>query len=736
MNQLEELTGIIDKLVFQSDENGFSVFVLQGIRGRDGITVRGYLPAIQPGQQVSMQGFWVMHPKFGRQFEAKSCSACLPNSIIGLKKYLGSGLIKGIGPVYAEKLVEKFGADVLDVIENQPHRLGEISGIGPKRVEKITVAWKDQKEISKVMIFLQEKGVSTAYATKIYKRYGQESIAVINENPYRLADDIWGIGFKKADAIAQQLGFEKDSLKRITSGILYVIADQLSNGHLYVELKDLKSKTVEILELESNNDIVLKIKTAFHNLYDSDKIKLVSLDSQHFVTLSQYYFSEKGVSNKVLKLMGRKSTHTFDINEIYKKLRVSENENAKSETYAVALNDDQQRGVLACLQHKVTVITGGPGTGKTTLIKKLLGILDEHNMKYKLAAPTGRAAKRILEGTGRYASTIHRLLEFDFSSMSFAHNEQNALPIDFLIVDEASMIDVFLAHALLKAVPLHAHVVFIGDIYQLPSVGAGNFLKDLIASEKATSVFLKEIFRQAQDSMIVVNAHRINSGEFPLSYSPDSKRDFVFIKEQEPENVPLHLEAIYKKGLKKFGILPKDAITLVPMHRGSVGTQKLNYDLQNILNPAKEVKKIMHSGITYKIGDPIMQLRNNYDKKVFNGDIGNIVDINLEDKELMVDFDSRIIEYDYSDLHEIVLAYSISIHKSQGSEYAAAIIPIFTQHFTLLQRNLIYTAITRAKKLCIFIGQPKAIAIAIKNNKSLVRKTFLKEYLTTDLQCR
>ncbi|MFC1842732.1 ATP-dependent RecD-like DNA helicase [Candidatus Dependentiae bacterium] len=740
MSQLEELTGIVEKLIFQSDENGYSVFMLQ-LRGNNTVTVTGHIPTIQPGQQVTVSGFWTMHSKFGKQFEAKNCQSCLPNSILGLKKYLGSGLIKGIGPVYAEKLVNKFGTEVLEIIENFPSKLGEISGIGPKRIEKITNAWQDQKEISKVMIFLQEKGVSTVYATKIYKTYGQEAISVINENPYRLADDIWGIGFKKADQIAQNLGFEKNSLKRITSGILFVVSQELSNGHLYVELEELKEKTVTILELDLEPDtgsvisnakekIKAKIKMAFHNLYDSGKIKLVSHEDKHFVTLSQYYFSEKGVANKVLKLSERQVKYNFDITEVYNKIRVVKNKND------IELNGDQQSGILACLQHKVTVITGGPGTGKTTLIKKLLEVLDEHNLSYKLAAPTGRAAKRMFEGTGRHASTIHRLLEFDFSTMGFAHNEQNALSVDFLIIDEASMIDVFLAHALLKALPLDVHIVFIGDIYQLPSVGAGNFLKDLISSGKAASVCLKEIFRQAQDSMIVVNAHRINSGEFPLSYMPEGRRDFIFIKENEPENVPLHLKTIYKKALFKFGIRAKDSIVLVPMHRGSVGTQKLNYDLQTILNPSEDVKKLSHSGNNYKIGDPVMQLRNNYDKHVFNGDIGTIVDIKLEDRELLVDFDGRTVEYDYSDLNEIVLAYSISIHKSQGSEYSAAIIPIFTQHFTLLQRNLIYTAITRAKKLCIFIGQPKAIAMAIKNNKSLVRKTFLKEYLTTDLQCR
>ena len=729
MSELQEITGVVDKVIFKNEENGYSVFTLDA-KGTDKVTVTGHVPNVQPGEFVTIAGLWIMHKKFGKQFEAKSCSSCLPNSIIGLKKYLGSGMIKGIGPVYAEKLVKRFGIDVLEIIENQPERLAEVDGIGPKRIEKITLAWKDQKEISKVMIFLQEKGVSTAYATKIYKHYGQEAIAVMNENPYRLADDIWGIGFKKADQIAQNMGFEKNSLKRINSGILFVISQELSNGHLYIKLEDLKVKTIDLLELEQNNDIAGKIKTALHNLYDNQKIKLVSHEEKHFVTLSQYYFSEKGVANKILKLIGRTSEHQFDLGKIYKQLRVP------AKAGDVLLNEDQQKGILACLQNKVSVITGGPGTGKTTLVKKLLSIFDEYHIRYKLAAPTGRAAKRMFESTGRAASTIHRLLEFDFSNMTFKYNEKNALQVDFLIIDEASMLDIFLAHALIKALPLDAHVIFIGDIYQLPSVGAGNFLKDLIASKKCESVCLNQIFRQAQDSMIVVNAHRVNNGEFPVSYMPGSKRDFIFIKELEAENVTPHLQAIYKKGLKRFGITPQNAIVLSPMHRGCAGTQKINYDLQNILNPYDGPKKLSYAGTDYKIGDPIMQLRNNYDKHVFNGDIGNIVDINLEDRVLFVDFNDRIVEYDYSDLNEIVLAYAISIHKSQGSEYDAAIIPVFTQHFTLLQRNLIYTAITRAKKFCILIGQPKAIAIAIKNNKSLVRKTFLKEYLTTDLQCR
>ena len=638
-------------------------------------------------------------------------------------------MIKGIGPAYAEKLVNHFGTEVLDVIDKAPHRLRYVEGIGEKRVEIITKAWQDQKEISHVMVFLQDKGISPAYAVKIYKKYGKESIAVLNENPYRLAEDIWGIGFKIADKIAQNMGFEPHSIKRIKAGILFAITTTLNNGHLYVELQKLKETVCELLEIVYE-ETALIIKNALHELYNSDKIKLISYNNEHFVTLTQYYFSEKGLAQKIQTLSVYPRSHTFDLDAIYASLRVPKHEKD------INLNEDQQKAVLACLQNKVTIITGGPRTGKTTIIKKLLNILDEGRLVYRLAAPTGRAAKRITEGTRRQATTLHRLLEFDFTTMGFIKNEQNALVLDYLIIDEASMLDIFLAHSVLKALPLTAHLVLIGDVDQLPSVGAGNVLNDCIASGKITSVRLKEIFRQAQDSLIIVNAHRVNTGEFPVTSLPDAKRDFFYIKEDLPEKVAEHLQIIFKQKLPQYGINPQDAMVLVPMNRGVVGTQNLNHHLQTILNPSTDIKHIMHHGTTYKIGDRVMQLRNNYDKHVFNGDIGFIEDINVEDRMLMVRYDELVVEYESSELDELVLAYAISIHKSQGSEYAVAIIPIFMQHFTLLQRNLIYTAITRAKKICIFIGQTRAIAMAIKNNKGTTRTTFLQQFLTSDLQCR
>ncbi len=724
---MEELLGTVERFLFQNNENGFCVFVLN-LNKKETTTVRGYAPALQAGQQVELKGKWVVHPKFGKQFEAEQCNVCLPTSIKGIKKYLGSGMIKGIGKVYAEKLVDYFGADVLKVIEENPLRLKEVPGIGAKRIDTIIAAWQDQKEIASIMVFLQDKGVSTAFATKIYKRYGANSIALINENPYRIAEDIWGIGFKSADQIAQNMGFLPESLERLTAGILFTITTQTNNGHLYVELETLKKTTLKLLELEPSESIAKTIKHALHRLYDQEKIKLVSHNDEHFITLSQFYFTEKAVANRILKLLDHPSKHSFDLHEVYTQLRAPQEGE-------IALNEAQQKGIMSCLQHKVSVITGGPGTGKTTLIKKLLQVLDQKHVAYRLAAPTGRAAKRMTEGTGKYAVTLHRLLEFNPQTMGFTHNEQNALKLDFLIIDEASMIDIFLANSLLKAIPLAAHVIFIGDIDQLPSVGAGNFLNDLIKSEKAPTVRLKYIFRQAENSLITYNAHRINSGEFPAFKVPNTFQDYEFTKLESPETLEQELKKILHNKLKRYGIKLNNTIVLSPMNRGTAGTGHINHYLQQILNPHGK-DSVSRMGTDFKTGDRVMQIRNNYDKNVFNGDIGTIESIDHKDKIVKVLYDKLLVTYEFLELEELVLAYAISIHKSQGSEFDGVIIPIFTQHFTLLQRNLIYTALTRAKKFCVIIGQTRALAIAIRNNKGTARNTFLTEYLTSDLACR
>lgn len=723
---MEVLSGTIDRFLFQNEESGFAVFVLQ-VQKDQTVVVRGTAPALQAGQQVELSGDWVVHSKFGKQFEAQSCQICLPSSAQGLKKYLGSGMIKGIGKVYAEKLVNYFGTNVLDVIDQTPERLREVPGVGAKRVEIIAEAWKDQKEIANVMVFLQDKGASTAYAAKIYKRYGANSIALLTENPYRIAEDIWGIGFKLADQIAQNLGFEKESTKRIKAGILFAINNNTSLGNLYVEIDPLKKATLELLELEPES-IQNTLKQALHELYNEDKIKLLSHHDKHFVTLPKFYYTEKNVAEKLKNIITFKASKTFDLQKIYTHIRMPREGQ-------VQLNESQQKGILNCLQNKVSIITGGPGTGKTTLVKNLLHVLDNEKVNYKLTAPTGRAAKRMTESTGRYAVTLHRLLEFNMQTMGFTHNEQNALNVDFLIVDEASMIDIFLAYGLLRALPLTAHVIFIGDIDQLPSVGAGNFLRDLIESKQASTIKLNYIFRQAQNSLIAYNAHQINKGEFPSFEAPNTFQDYMFIKEDKPENLPLHLKRIYQAKLPRYGIHASNSIVLSPMNRGLAGTQKINQDLQALLNPENKpsLSKLQY---TFKIDDRVMQIRNNYDKHVFNGDIGTIEAINHVDKILKVTYPEKTVDYDFLELDELVLAYAISIHKSQGSEFDAVIIPLFMQHFTLLQRNLVYTALTRAKKFCIIIGQPKALAMAIKNNTGTVRTTFLTEFLTTDLVCR
>ncbi|NBP03598.1 MAG: ATP-dependent RecD-like DNA helicase, partial [Proteobacteria bacterium] len=671
----EELVGTIERFLFQNNQDGFSVFVLS-ITAQKTVTVKAHAPALQAGQQVVLKGTWIVHPKFGKQFAADHCTVCLPTSIIGLKKYLGSGMIKGIGKVYAEKLVDYFGTKVLEIIEQEPDRLKEVSGIGIKKIEMIVHAFKDQKEIASIMIFLQDKGVSTGLATKIYKRYGQNSIALIKQNPYRIAEDIWGIGFKSADLIAQNMGFEPQSVQRITAGILFTITTQTSNGHLYVELEALKKETITLLELTDLPEIQATIKQALHALYNADKIKLVSYDAQHFITLSAYYFTEKSVASKILKLLEHSTNHHFDIQKLYTQLRVQQ-------PGEIELNEAQQKGIMSCLQDKVTVITGGPGTGKTTLIKKLLQLLDQEKIEYRLAAPTGRAAKRMTEGTGRYAVTLHRLLEFNPQTMSFTHNEQNALKLSYLIIDEASMIDIFLAHSLLKALPLNAHLILIGDIDQLPSVGAGNFLQDLIKSKKITTTRLQYIFRQAHNSLITYNAHRVNQGEFPVYKADNTLQDYEFLKLDTPEQLEQALNTIFTTKLKRYGIKTQNTLVLSPMNRGTAGTQHINHYLQGILNGSPK-EQLTRMGTVFKVDDRVMQIKNNYDKHVYNGDMGTIESINHTDQIVEVNYYGTVVTYEFLELDELVLAYAVSIHKSQGSEFDAVIIPIFTQHFTLL----------------------------------------------------
>jgi exodeoxyribonuclease V alpha subunit len=723
-----ELSGTIERVLFKSAENGFTVFLLK-IPAQEPIVIKGYTGQLHQGSQVVVKGTWGMHPKFGKQLNAVECIAHQPTTRDGVLKYLSSGLIKGIGPSFAERLVNAFGEKTLDIIESEPNRLLSVEGVGPKRLESIVIAWQDQKEVARVMLFLRSKDVSPAYAAKIYKTYGNSAIEKMQENPYRLVDDIWGVGFKTADQIALKLGLERFSLPRIKAGLRHVIAQATEGGHLYSEIQSLKVQATEILELTEEHAPLLK--QGLHELFAADKIKLVSYEEKHYVSLPQFYYAEKGIAQKITRLKGYPhACHAIDAKSLYDQLRAPGQP-------GIELNEDQQRGILACFKNKVSIITGGPGTGKTTLVKKLLQLFEQEQIRFKLAAPTGRAAKRMFESTGKNAETLHRLLEFTPGNVGFARNEQNALDLDVLVVDEASMLDVFLMHSVLKALPWHASLVLIGDIDQLPSVGAGNVLHDLIASDTVSVTRLTQIFRQAEDSMIVVNAHRVNKGEFPLPPQPGSKRDFVFVKEDLPENIFPLLKTFYTQRLPKLGIHPDDTVVLVPMNKGIAGTQRINHELQQILNPPTDPnKELSHFSTVYRLGDRVMQIRNNYDKFVFNGDIGTITAIDKIEQRIMITFGQAEHQYDFSELNEIVLSYAISIHKSQGSEFKVVIIPIFMQHFILLQRNLIYTAITRSKNYCVLIGQPRAIAMGIKNDKSVERITFLKQYLTTDLEAR
>ncbi|CAN2042811.1 exodeoxyribonuclease V alpha subunit [Candidatus Magnetomoraceae bacterium gMMP-15] len=743
------LEGQIERITYSNEENGYTIARVK-VYGNNNqlVTVVGNLMAPTAGQVMEMRGEWTVHKKYGRQFRVEEYKTKVPASVVGIRKYLGSGLIKGIGPVMAKRLVKKFGEDTLDIIENNPEQLTEVDGIGQKRVGMIQQAWDDQKEIRDVMLFLQSYGVSSGYATKIFKEYGKGAIEIVRKNPYRLATDIWGIGFKTADQIAQKLGFEKNSEIRAEAGILYIL-NQLADSGLMLPDQELKSgKILKGRRINGGNVYypyeklvkacrkILEIKRevivrAFGNIASEKRIVIEDLneefeDLENFkennkaVYLAQFHTCETSIAWRLKKLMNAERITAFNADKMLNWVKNQLN---------ITLAEKQIDAVKCAITNKVMIITGGPGTGKTTIIKAVLKIYSQSGVNILLAAPTGRAAKRMGEATGYKAKTIHRMLEY-MPPKGFKKDDKNTLKCDLLIIDEASMIDTVLMHYLIKAVPITATLIMVGDINQLPSVGAGNVLKDIINSNRIPVVELNKIFRQARESLIIVNAHKINKGNMPFLKPSDKKLDdFYFIEQEDPEDIlKIILELAKNRIPTRFGLDSIDDIQiLTPMHRGIVGAGNLNAELQNALNLRED--GLTRGSQRYRINDKIMQIRNNYDKIVFNGDLGRITSIIPEKREVIILFDGREITYDYTELDEITLAYAVSVHKSQGSEYPAVIIPVVTQHYMLLERNLIYTAITRGKKLVVMVGTKKALGIAVKNNRVNKRHTRLKERL-------
>ncbi len=708
----EQLEGVLERIVYSNEDNNYTVARLKVQGHSELVTAVGNLAGVSVGETLSVTGAWVNHKKFGQQFRVDSFITKVPATIKGMERYLGSGLIKGIGPVMAKRLTQKFGLNTLDIIENKPRRLTEIEGLGPKKAESITNAWKQQKHIREVMVFLQGYDISATYAEKIYRVYGGSTISRVKEDPYCLAADIMGIGFKTADKAARSMGIPADSPKRAMAGIVYLLDEAAGEGHLYLPRQELLDLTREKLEIDG--DIT---EQAILSLAADKRIHIENaFDGEESVYLAAHYQSENDSAKKLETL---KQEHSqlplLEINTVFNELEDRGN---------IQYTDNQKKAVEEALRQGVLVITGGPGTGKTTLIKAIVTVYQLLKIKIILAAPTGRAAKRLSEAAGLPAKTIHRLLEFNPARGGFQRDEFNPLQADAVIIDETSMLDIPLFHHLINAVQPGTRLILVGDVDQLPSVGPGSFLKDVINSGVFKVVLLKEIFRQEEESAIVLNAHRINQGEKPEYKRKDGgKSEFIFARKEEPEQVLRHIKELCTR------ILPTqhgwknrhDVQVICPMNRGVVGTWNLNSELQNTLNPRGP--QIVRGDKIFRLGDRVMQVQNNYDKDIFNGDLGKIAAVNTEDNKLLVDFEGQLMDYEADELDELALAYAVSVHKSQGSEYPVVVMPLVTQHFPLLQRNLLYTGISRAKKLVILVGQYKAMYIAINNDKVQQRYT-------------
>ncbi|MCI9012867.1 MAG: ATP-dependent RecD-like DNA helicase [Lachnospiraceae bacterium] len=713
---MDHLRCVVERITYQNADNGYTVLKCAVKNAQDLVTVVGIMPDTHVGSVLALEGVWKVDAKYGRQFSVEKFEETLPATVYGIEKYLGSGLIKGVGPKFARRIVEKFGKDTLDVIEENPDALIEVEGIGRVRVERIRKSWEEQKEIKNIMLFLQGHEVSTSHATKIFKTYGSDSISVVQENPYRLADDIWGIGFKTADTIAEKMGIEKDRFIRLRSGILYTLNKLSENGHCYAVREQLIQAAVQLLEVE---EAELEI-TLDEMLRTEDVIR-----EEEAIYLPPFFFSETGCAKRLLKLLAAERRVQMDVDTVMETVM-----GRTGQGQHITYDEVQLEAIRAAVSSKIMVLTGGPGTGKTTTTMGIIAAYRAAGCRIILAAPTGRAAKRMSEATGMEAKTIHRLLEYK-PPEGYQRKEENPLEGDVLILDECSMIDIMLMYNLLKAMPEQMTLIMVGDTDQLPSVGAGNVLKDIISSGRIPVVRLSRIFRQAQGSRIIMNAHRINKGE-QIDMRGGRDSDFFFAAKETNEEVVELLVKYCTENLPRYYHVDalQDIQVLTPMQRGVCGAANLNQVLQEAMNPGSIF--LRRGGTQYRLHDKVMQIRNDYDKEVFNGDIGVINHVDMEERELTVNFDGREVVYDVSELEELTLAYATTIHKSQGSEYPIVVMPFTMSHYVMLQRNLLYTGVTRAKKILVLIGEKKAVWYAVKNETTADRNTKLAERLRED----
>lgn len=713
---MDHLRCVVERITYQNADNGYTVLKCAVKNAQDLVTVVGIMPDTHVGSVLALEGVWKVDAKYGRQFSVEKFEETLPATVYGIEKYLGSGLIKGVGPKFARRIVEKFGKDTLDVIEENPDALIEVEGIGRVRVERIRKSWEEQKEIKNIMLFLQGHEVSTSHATKIFKTYGSDSISVVQENPYRLADDIWGIGFKTADTIAEKMGIEKDRFIRLRSGILYTLNKLSENGHCYAVREQLIQAAVQLLEVEE-----AELEITLDEMLRTEEV----IREEEAIYLPPFFFSETGCAKRLLKLLAAERRVQMDVDTVMETVM-----GRAGQGQHITYDEVQLEAIRAAVSSKIMVLTGGPGTGKTTTTMGIIAAYRAAGCRIVLAAPTGRAAKRMSEATGMEAKTIHRLLEYK-PPEGYQRKEENPLEGDVLILDECSMIDIMLMYNLLKAMPEQMTLIMVGDTDQLPSVGAGNVLKDIISSGRIPVVRLCRIFRQARGSRIIMNAHRINKGE-QIDMRGGRDSDFFFAAKETNEEVVELLVKYCTENLPRYYHVDalQDIQVLTPMQRGVCGAANLNQVLQEAMNPGSIF--LRRGGTQYRLHDKVMQIRNDYDKEVFNGDIGVINHVDMEERELTVNFDGREVVYDVSELEELTLAYAITIHKSQGSEYPIVVMPFTMSHYVMLQRNLLYTGVTRAKKILVLIGEKKAVWYAVKNETTADRNTKLAERLRED----